>query len=416
MAREPLILALANPEPEILPEVAKAVRPDAIIATGRSDYPNQVNNVLCFPFIFRGALDVGATTITEAMKLACVRAHRRAGARRAVRHRRAGLRRRDAALRPRIPDPQAVRSAPDRDRAPAVAKAAMDSGVATRPIADFDAYREQLSQFVYHSGLIMKPVFAARQARRRSASSTPRARTSACCAPCRSSSTKGSREPILIGRPEVIAARIEQLRAAPRAPARDFELVNINSDPRYRDCWQLYYQLMGRNGVSPEDAKEAVLRKPYADRRAAAAAGRRATRMLCGTVGKYHDAPAPRRRRHRPRAGRAGVRGDERPAAARPHAVHLRHLRQPRPDAPSSWPRSRCWPPRRCAASASRPRSRCCRIRTSAATTRRRRARCARRARLLARARARTRGRRRDARRRGAVRGDPQPRASRTRR
>ncbi len=160
MARDPLILALANPEPEILPELAKAVRPDAIIATGRSDYPNQVNNVLCFPFIFRGALDVGATTITEEMKLACVRAiaelaHAEQSDIVAQAYAGEDLAFGPEYLIPKPFDPRLMVIVP-----PAVAKAAMDSGVATRPIADFDAYRERLSQFIYHSSLIMKPVFA----------------------------------------------------------------------------------------------------------------------------------------------------------------------------------------------------------------------------------------------------------------
>ena len=160
-ARQPLILALANPEPEILPDEAKAVRPDAIIATGRSDYPNQVNNVLCFPFIFRGALDVGATTINEQMKLAAVRAIAELAQAEqsdvvAMAYGEQELRFGPEYLIPKPFDPRLIVKI-----APAVAKAAMESGVATRPIEDFDAYREQLSQFVYHSGLIMKPVFTA---------------------------------------------------------------------------------------------------------------------------------------------------------------------------------------------------------------------------------------------------------------
>ena len=162
MADKPLILALANPEPEIMPDLAKAARPDAVIATGRSDYPNQVNNVLCFPFIFRGALDVGATTVNEAMKLATVRALAdlaMAEQSDIVAHgvrRRPDLRFGPEYLIPKPFDPRLIVKI-----APAVAKAAMDSGVATRPIADFDAYRERLTQFVYHSGLLMKPIFAA---------------------------------------------------------------------------------------------------------------------------------------------------------------------------------------------------------------------------------------------------------------
>ena len=192
MARDPLILALANPEPEILPELASAVRPDAIIATGRSDYPNQVNNVLCFPFIFRGALDVGATTITEQMKLACVRAiaelaHAEQSDIVAQAYAGENLSFGREYLIPKPFDPRLIVIVP-----PAVARAAMDSGVATRPIADFEAYREQLSQFVYHSGLIMKPVFA-RGKQAPSASRMRKARKSACCVRYRSSWMKGWR-------------------------------------------------------------------------------------------------------------------------------------------------------------------------------------------------------------------------------
>ncbi|MBK6336578.1 MAG: NADP-dependent malic enzyme [Betaproteobacteria bacterium] len=284
MARDPLILALANPEPEILPDVAKAVRPDAILATGRSDYPNQVNNVLCFPFMFRGALDVGATTITEAMKLACVRAiaelaHAELSDIVAQAYAGEALSFGPEYLIPKPFDPRLMVIVP-----PAVARAAMDDGVATRPIADFDAYRERLSQFVYHSGLIMKPVFAHAKA-----------------APKRVLYAEGEDErvlravqvvideglarPILVGRPEVIAARIEKFGLR-LAAGRDFELVNINSDPRYRACWQLYYQLMSRNGIAPEEAKEAVLRKPSLIGMLLLRMGE-CDAVLCGPVGKY---------------------------------------------------------------------------------------------------------------------------------
>ncbi|MBK6600268.1 MAG: NADP-dependent malic enzyme [Betaproteobacteria bacterium] len=284
MARDPLILALANPEPEILPDVAKAVRPDAILATGRSDYPNQVNNVLCFPFMFRGALDVGATTITEAMKLACVRAiaelaHAELSDIVAQAYAGEALSFGPEYLIPKPFDPRLMVIVP-----PAVARAAMDDGVATRPIADFDAYRERLSQFVYHSGLIMKPVFAHAKA-----------------APKRVLYAEGEDErvlravqvvideglarPILVGRPEVIAARIEKFGLR-LAAGRDFELVNINSDPRYRACWQLYYQLMSRNGIAPEEAKEAVLRKPTLIGMLLLRMGE-CDAVLCGPVGKY---------------------------------------------------------------------------------------------------------------------------------
>ena len=189
MADRPLILALANPEPEIRPEVAKAARPDCIIATGRSDYPNQVNNVLCFPFIFRGAMDAGASRITEEMKLACVKAIAdlaQAEQNDEVARAYAGqeLSFGPDYIIPKPFDPRLIVQI-----APAVAQAAAESGVAARPIEDIEAYRQKLMGFVYHSGQLMRPLFA--QARRRpSASSTPMAKTSACCAPCRPSSTR----------------------------------------------------------------------------------------------------------------------------------------------------------------------------------------------------------------------------------
>ena len=284
MARDPLILALANPEPEILPDVAKAVRPDAIIATGRSDYPNQVNNVLCFPFIFRGALDVGATTITEAMKLACVRAiaelaHAELSDIVAQAYAGETLSFGPEYLIPKPFDPRLMVIVP-----PAVAQAAMDGGVATRPITDFDAYRERLSQFVYHSGLIMKPVFAhAKAAPKRVLYAE--GEDERVLRAVQVVVDEGLAKPILVGRPEVIAARIEKFGLR-LAAGRDFELININSDPRYRACWQLYYQLMSRNGISPEEAKEAVLRKPSLIGTLLLRMGE-CDALLCGPVGKY---------------------------------------------------------------------------------------------------------------------------------
>jgi malate dehydrogenase (oxaloacetate-decarboxylating)(NADP+) len=284
MARDPLILALANPEPEILPELARAARPDAILATGRSDYPNQVNNVLCFPFIFRGALDVGATTITEAMKLACMRAiaelaHAEQSDIVAQAYAGEDLTFGPEYLIPKPFDPRLMVIVP-----PAVAKAAMDSGVATRPIADFDAYRERLSQFIYHSSLIMKPVFAgAKHASKRVAYAE--GEDECVLRAIQIVVDEGLAKPVLIGRPEVIAARIEKFGLRLRAGV-DFELVNINSDPRYRECWQLYYQLMGRKGVSPEEAKEAVLRKPSVIGALLLRIGA-CDALVCGPVGKY---------------------------------------------------------------------------------------------------------------------------------
>jgi malate dehydrogenase (oxaloacetate-decarboxylating)(NADP+) len=286
MAARPLIMALANPTPEIMPEEVKSVRDDAVMATGRSDYPNQVNNVLCFPFIFRGALDVGASSITEEMKMAAV-------------HAIAELTREEPSdvvaamygMEPMTFGPEYLIPKPFDPRlivriAPAVARAAMESGVATRPIQDWDAYRSQLNQFVYHSGLIMRPVFAAAKA-----------------SPQRVIYSEGEEErvlravqtvvdeslarPIVIGRPDVVNMRIERARLRIR-PGVDFELVNQDSDPRFRELWTYYHRRMERSGVSVEDAKRQVRQRTtligalliqlgYADG------------MICGTHGAFSN-------------------------------------------------------------------------------------------------------------------------------
>ncbi len=284
MAERPLILAMANPDPEILPEDAKAVRPDVVIGTGRSDYPNQVNNVLCFPFMFRGALDVGATTINEAMKIAAVKAiaelaHAEPSEAVAAAYGEEELAFGPEYLIPKPFDPRLIVKV-----APAVAQAAMDSGVASRPIADMDAYRQQLTEFVYHTGLLMRPVFAA-------AKKSP-ARIVFCegedervLSAVQNVVDEGMAKPILIGRPSVVAKRTEKLGLRIQA-GRDFELVNPDSDSRYKDLWQDYYNFACRQGVSVEDAKmemrkrttligAMLLKHGYADA------------LLCGTVGHY---------------------------------------------------------------------------------------------------------------------------------
>jgi malate dehydrogenase (oxaloacetate-decarboxylating)(NADP+) len=283
MAAEPLILALANPTPEILPDEVKKVRSDAIMATGRSDYPNQVNNVLCFPFIFRGALDAGATTITEHMKLAAVRALAslaQAETSDVVAMAYGGDSQRFGPeyLIPRPFDPRLIVKV-----APAVAQAAAESGVATRPIADLDAYREKLNSFVYHSGFVMKPVFAAaKQAPRRVVYCE--GEDERVLRAVQAVLDEGLARPVVIGRPEVIQSRVE--RAGLRlAPGRDFEVVNPDSDPRYKELWQEYHSLRGRQGITPEIAKQRLrsdntligcmlLRRGDVDA------------VLCGTVGK----------------------------------------------------------------------------------------------------------------------------------
>jgi malate dehydrogenase (oxaloacetate-decarboxylating)(NADP+) len=284
MADRPVILALANPTPEITPEEARAAKPDAVIATGRSDYPNQVNNALCFPYIFRGALDVGATGINEAMTVACV-------------HAIAQLARREASdvaqrayggkvphfgadyLIPRPFDPRLLVQV-----APAVARAAMDSGVATRPLGDLHAYTEKLSQFVFRTGLAMKPVFERARAH-----------------PMRVAYAEGEEEtvlravqtlvdeqlvkPILIGRPDVIERRIERIGLRLQA-GRDFELVNLHSDPRFDSYWQQYYELMQRRGVTPASAKSVVRSRPTVIAALMVARGE-ADALICGVVGRY---------------------------------------------------------------------------------------------------------------------------------
>jgi malate dehydrogenase (oxaloacetate-decarboxylating)(NADP+) len=284
MADRPIILALANPEPEIRPEVAKAARPDCIIATGRSDYPNQVNNVLCFPYIFRGALDSGATRITEAMKVACVRQIAdlaKAEISDEVASAYAG---RELRFGPDylIPTPFDARLI--LRIAPAVAQAAADSGVATRPITDLDAYRESLTRFVTHTGLFMRPVFQAAKA-----------------APRRIAYAEGEDErvlravqvalderlvkPILVGRPHVIQMRLE--RAGLRLqPGRDFEVVNPEDDPRFRQYWETYHRLKARDGVTPEMAKVALRRSNTLISAMMVHLGD-AEGMVCGLVGRY---------------------------------------------------------------------------------------------------------------------------------
>ncbi|WP_019560564.1 MULTISPECIES: NADP-dependent malic enzyme [Caldimonas] len=284
MAERPIILALANPEPEIRPEVAKAARPDCIIATGRSDYPNQVNNVLCFPYIFRGALDSGATRITEAMKLACVREIAELAKAEISDEVASAYAGRELRFGPDylIPTPFDARLI--LRIAPAVAKAAADSGVATRPIADLEAYRESLTRFVTHTGLFMRPVFQAAKA-----------------APRRIAYAEGEDErvlravqialdekmvrPILVGRPHVIQMRLE--RAGLRLqPGRDFEVVNPEDDPRFRQYWETYHRLKARDGVTPEMAKVALRRSNTLIATMMVHLGD-ADGMVCGLVGRY---------------------------------------------------------------------------------------------------------------------------------
>ncbi|MFZ4762221.1 MAG: NADP-dependent malic enzyme [Alphaproteobacteria bacterium] len=284
MSHEPLIMALANPNPEILPEEARAVRPDATLATGRSDYSNQINNVLCFPFIFRGALDVGATTINEEMKLACVKAIADL-ARKTVsdvvsnaygaEHLQFG----HQYLIPKPFDPRLIL-----EIAPAVAKAAMETGVATKKIEDFNAYKEKLEQFVFRSGLVMRPVFA--EAKR-----NPKkiiyceGEDERILHTARIVLDEGFAKPILLGRTDVIKRRIERL-GLNLIVGDNIEVVDTDSDHRYHEYWQHYYRIMSRRGVTPAMAKTVMrtdttvigsmlLRKGVGDA------------MICGLAGEY---------------------------------------------------------------------------------------------------------------------------------
>jgi malate dehydrogenase (oxaloacetate-decarboxylating)(NADP+) len=291
MAARPLILALANPSPEILPEAAHAVRDDVVMATGRSDYPNQVNNVLCFPYIFRGALDVGATTITSEMEIAAV--HAIAGLAEeeqndlvAAAYGGYGVPFGPLYFIPKPFDPRLIVRI-----APAVAKAAMESGVATRPLPDLEAYAEQLQQFVYHSGAFMKPLFAVAKKHVRDGGKT------------RIVFTEGEEErvlravqvlvdeklarPILVGRPEVLLARIEKFGLRLRL-GQDVEVTNPEHDERFHQYWTTYWELMARRGISKEMARVEMRRRLTLIGAMMVRLGD-ADGMVCGTVGAYHD-------------------------------------------------------------------------------------------------------------------------------
>jgi len=287
MARAPIILALANPEPEIRPELAKAVRPDCIIATGRSDYPNQVNNVLCFPYIFRGALDCGATKITEAMKLACVRQIAdlaKADISEEVAHAYAG---KELVFGPDYLIPTPFDSRLILRIAPAVAKAAEESGVAVRPIKDMEAYHQQLSRFVYQTGMFMRPVFTSAKAVSKESKRVAYAEgeDERVLRAAQVAVDEGLAHPILIGRPAVIEARI--LKAGLRIRLGvDVDNVNPEDDARFRQYWETYHRLMGRHGVTIDAAKAAVRRSNTTIASLMLKLGD-ADAMLCGLVGKF---------------------------------------------------------------------------------------------------------------------------------
>ncbi len=281
MARDPLVMALANPIPEIMPELALETRPDAIICTGRSDYPNQVNNVLCFPFLFRGALDVGATAINEEMKLAAVRAIAQLAHEPALEASSTGVRNcfGRTYLIPNPFDKRLILRI-----SPAVAKAAMESGVARRPITDFDAYHEKLNRFVFRTGLVMEPVIAL-------ASTSPKRIVFADGEDERVlRATQVLLEdklvqPILIGRPAVMEQRIERFGLT-LTPGKDFELINPENDPRYRDYVDLYHSLVGRKGITPDTARTHVRTRTTVIGALAVRRGD-ADGMLCGLQGRF---------------------------------------------------------------------------------------------------------------------------------
>ncbi len=290
MADKPIILALANPEPEIRPELAKAVRPDCIIATGRSDYPNQVNNVLCFPYIFRGALDCGATKITEAMKLACVReiaALAKAEMSDEVAAAYAGQ---ELAFGPDYLIPKPFDARLILRIAPAVAEAAAASGVATRPIADLAAYREQLSRFVYQTGMFMRPVFAAAKAEYLEGQARviyAEGEDERVLRAVQVAIDEKLTRPTLIGRPEVIQMRLQ--RAGLRMKlGEDVQVIDPDNDARFRHYWERYHQVMGRRGVTPEMAKAAVRRSATTIGALAIELGD-ADAMICGMVGRFES-------------------------------------------------------------------------------------------------------------------------------
>ncbi|MFB0921875.1 MAG: NADP-dependent malic enzyme, partial [Alphaproteobacteria bacterium] len=284
MADTPLIFALANPTPEIMPEVAKAARPDALIASGRSDYPNQVNNVLCFPHIFRGALDVVATDINEAMKIAAVDAIANLATRETSDVVASAYGGKVSKFGPDsiIPSPFDPRLIVE--VAPAVARAAMESGVATRPIADFDAYVEELSRFVFRSDMLMRPTFDRAKADLKTVVFAE-GEDDRVLRAAKASIDEGIAKPILIGRPDVVQNRVERLGLNFR-PGVDCEVINPADDPRYRDYWMLYHQLAQRSGVSPDEARTRVRTNATVIAALAVMRGD-ADAMICGSEGRY---------------------------------------------------------------------------------------------------------------------------------
>ncbi|AUM73725.1 NADP-dependent malic enzyme [Paracoccus jeotgali] len=284
MAPRPIIFALANPTPEIMPELVREVAPDAVIATGRSDYPNQVNNVLCFPFIFRGALDVGATQINDEMQIACIEgiaalARATTAAEAAAAYSGEKLTFGRDYLIPKPFDPRLIGVV-----STAVARAAMESGVATRPLDDIDAYKRKLDSSVFRSAMIMRPVFeASAQAQRRIVFAEGEDERVLRAANAMLEETTDL--PILIGRPEVIEMRAERA-GLPIRPEVDFQIVNPENDPRYREYWETYHELMARRGVTPDLAR-AIMRTNTTAIGSVMVHRGEADSLICGTFGQY---------------------------------------------------------------------------------------------------------------------------------
>jgi len=280
MAKNPLVLALANPTPEIMPEEARAVRPDAMVCTGRSDYSNQVNNVLCFPFIFRGALDVGATAINEEMKLAASKAIAKLAHDPGLEVSPSG--------QPAVFGPEHIIPNPFDQRlilriAPAVARAAMETGVARRPIKDFDAYHDSLNRFVFRSGLVMKPIIDRAQGHRKRIAFAD-GEDERVLRAAQVLIEDRIAQPLLIGRPQVIESRVR--RFGLNLDVKSIEIINPEDDPRYRDYVTLFHSLVGRSGVTPETART-IVRTNTTTIAALAVKRGEADGMLCGLEGRY---------------------------------------------------------------------------------------------------------------------------------
>ncbi|WP_029039861.1 NADP-dependent malic enzyme [Cucumibacter marinus] len=281
MAKDPLIMALANPTPEIMPELAREARPDAMICTGRSDYPNQVNNVLCFPFIFRGALDAGATAINEEMKMAAVRAIARLAHEPVLEAAATGE---TASFGPDYLIPSPFDQRLILEIAPAVAKAAMESGVAKRPIEDFGAYHDRLNRFVFRSGMVMKPIITKAQSDPKRVAFAD-GEDERVLRATQVLLEEGIARPILIGRPAVIESRIERF-ALNLTPGKDFEVINPEDDPRYREYVSLFHSLVGRSGVTPDTART-IVRTNTTVIGALAVKRDEADALICGLQGRY---------------------------------------------------------------------------------------------------------------------------------